>query len=145
MLVLLPELWVAFVQPTFILIYFFKKKTRRFLCEAWSLLRGNVPLGHPHQSKQSNGSVVHSILQREPPFGGREQHDVSTQAFLQPGLKPVPSSVDHGPGLLIGFGNQLQALFGWVGAVDAWSAALRPRFDDGLARWFRRAFILISI
>ena len=31
------------------------------------------------------------------------------------------------------FGNQLECLFEGVGAVDAWSADLGPRFYDGLA------------
>ena len=35
-----------------------------------------------------------------------------------------PSNLE--PGLLIGFGNQFWVLFAGVGAMAAWSAALRP-------------------
>ena len=78
MLVLLPELWIAFVQPTFILNYFLKKdpadsSARHSLC-----LRENVTLGHPHQSKQSNGSVSHSFNKGNP-----LQVDASSTAFLR--------------------------------------------------------------
>ena len=43
-------------------------------------------------------------------------------------------------GLLILFGNQLECLFEGVGAVDTWSAALGPRFYDGLAEVVARNF-----
>ena len=61
MLVLLPELWVAYVQPTFILNYFLKKRP------ADSSARHGLCLGEMchwviSPIKQSNGSVVHSIL-----------------------------------------------------------------------------------
>jgi len=45
-------------------------------------------------------------------------------------------------GLLILFGNQLECLFEGVGAVDTWSAALGPRFYDGLAKFLVHGFIL---
>ena len=49
--------------------------------------------------------------------------------------------MDHGSGLLIGFGNQFWVLVERVGAVDARSAARGPRFYDGLAETSDRGLI----
>ena len=43
-------------------------------------------------------------------------------------------TVDNGPGLLIGFVNQVRVLFEGAGAVDARSAAPGPQSFDRLAR-----------
>ena len=51
--------------------------------------------------------------------------------------------MDHGPGLLIGFGNQLRVLLEGVGTVAARSAARGPRFYDGLAETSDRGFIWV--
>ena len=51
----------------------------------------------------------------------------------------INSNLDSG--LLIGFGNQLRVLLEGVGAVDARSAALGPRFYDGLAETSDRNFL----
>ena len=79
------------------------------------------------------------------PSSIRKQHGVPTQACpqLDPQscLNPIPRIVDHGLGLLIGFGNQFWVLFEGVGAVAARSAASRPRSCDGLAETADRGLI----